>query len=191
VVIVFVAGTWIKSRQLDLNWLKYFSAAVFVATLALASWDVLVWRIPLVQRIPGIPRCIRGTWKGTLTSFWIDPATGVSPTPKTVYLVVRQTASLVSVKLLTNESRSSSSLGEIQEVEGSFMLIYMYLNRPEMRVEHRSRMHHGSAVLDISGLPATRINGRYWTDRESKGELDFVQRNSRMSDDFISAASLF
>jgi hypothetical protein len=191
VVIVFVVGTWLKSRQIDLGWLKYFSIAVFLASLVLAFWDVLIWRAPFIQRIPGIPRSIRGTWKGTLTSFWIDPITGVRPTPKTVYLVVRQTASTVSVKLLTDESQSSSSLGEVREIDGSPVVAYMYLNKPEMNVEHRSRMHHGSTVLDIHGSPAARLHGRYWTDRDTKGELDFVQRKKKLADDFLSAASMF
>jgi hypothetical protein len=191
VVVVFLVGTWLKSRQIDLGWLKYFSTAVFVVTLVLAGWDVLIWRIPIVQRIPGIPRCIRGTWKGTLTSFWVDSATNSSPPPKTVYLVVRQTATAVSVRLLTDESRSTSYLGQIQEIDGSVTLAYIYLNRPEMSVEHRSRMHYGSAVFDISGLPATRLQGRYWTDRDSKGELDFVERRQRLADDFSNAENLF
>lgn len=191
VVIVFVVGTWLKSRQLNLGWLKYFSAAVFVSTIVLASWDGFIWRLWPVQRIPGVPRCVRGTWRGTLTSFWTDSATGARPTPKTVYLVVHQTASLVAVKLLTDESRSSSSLGEVRQVDGVFILAYMYLNRPEMRFEQRSRMHHGSAVLDISGFPAVRLQGRYWTDRDSKGELDFFQRSSKLAESFHSAANLF
>ncbi len=191
VIIVFVVGTWLNSRQIDLGWLKYFSAAVFIASLVLAGWDVLIWRIPFIQRIPGVPRCIRGTWKGSLTSFWVDPTTSTRPAPKTVYLVVRQTASVVSVRLLTDESSSASSLGQVREIDGSVTLAYMYLNRPEMSVEHRSRMHQGSAVLDISDLPAIRLQGRYWTDRDSKGELDFVGRSRKAAGDFLGAEKLF
>lgn len=191
VIIVFAVGTWLKSRQIDLGWLRYFSAAVFLASLVLTGWDIFIWRVPPIQRLPGIPRCIRGTWKGTLTSFWMDPTTGSRPAPKTVYLVVRQTASLVSVKLLTDESHSISSLGQVREMDGSVTLAYMYLNRPEMSVEYRSRMHHGSSVLDITGLPATRLQGRYWTDRDSKGELYFLERSHKLADDFQDAVKLF
>jgi hypothetical protein len=191
VVAVFVAGTWIKSRQIDLGWLKYFSAAVLLATIILALYDMWLWRLPLAQRLPGVPRSVRGTWRGTLTSFWVDPATGRSPSPKTVYLAIRQTATLISVKLFTDESRSTSSLGQITAIDGGFILVYVYLNFPEMRVEHRSRMHHGSAALDVSGYPANRLKGRYWTDRDSKGELDFVERANKIADDFTSAAQLF
>jgi hypothetical protein len=60
-----------------------------------------------------------------------------------------------------------------------------------MRVEHRSRMHHGSTVLDISGRPVRRLRGRYWTDRDSKGELEFTERSNKLADDFGEAAALF
>lgn len=191
VVVVFVAGTWIESRQLNLGWLKFYSVAVLVAIIAFALWDSWFWRLPFVQRIPGVPRCVRGTWKGALTSLWVDPTTGDTPQPKMVYLVVRQTATLVSVKLMTDESRSTSSLGEVSVVGGTFVLAYLYLNRPDMRVEGRSRMHHGSTVLDISGLPARRLHGRYWTDRDSKGELEFTDRSNKLADDFVEATRLF
>jgi len=191
VVAVFVAGTWLKTGKSDFGWLKLFSAAVLVATLVLGLWDIWLWRLPLAQRTPGPPRCVRGTWKGALTSFWVNPATGRKPEPKVVYLVVRQTATLTSVTLLTDESKSTSSLADVSAVGGTSVLTYLYLNRPEMRVEHQSRMHHGSAVLDISGVPARRLQGRYWTDRDSKGELDFVERSKKLADDFAEATELF
>jgi SMODS-associating 2TM, beta-strand rich effector domain len=166
---------------------------VLAATLVLALWDVWLWRLPWVQRIPiaGVPRSARGTWKGTLTSFWVDPATGTSPAPKTVFLVVRQTATLISVRLLTDESSSTSSLANISAIDGTCVLTYLYLNKPEMRVEHRSRIHHGSTVLDISGSPVRRLKGRYWTDRDSKGEIEFGERTKKLADDFVEAAAMF
>ncbi len=191
VVIVFVVETWLKNRQFDLGWLKYYSTAVFLAGLALAAWDSILWRIDIVQRIPGVPRCIRGTWRGTLTSFWIDPSTGIRPTPKTIYLVVRQNFSVVSVKLFTDQSQSSSTMAEIHDLDGSLTLVYLYLNRPEIAVESHSRMHHGSAALDISGSPASRMRGRYWTDRDTKGELEFRDKHPRLADDYANAAGLF
>jgi hypothetical protein len=191
VATVFVAGTSVMDGQLNFGWLRLFSVAVLLATLALTLLDLWIWRFPLIQRVPGIPRCIRGTWKGTLTSLWIDPATGDSPKPKPVYLVVRQTATLVSVKLLTDESRSASSLAEVAEADGTGVLRYLYLNQPDIRLSHRSRIHHGSVVLVISGNPAKRLKGHYWTDRDSKGELEFFHKDNRLVDDFSDAAALF
>lgn len=191
VVVILVLQNWLQSGQLNFGLSKVFSTAVLAATLVLGLWEVWLWRLPLAQRLPGTPRCIRGTWRGVLTTFWVDPKTGKSPDPKTVYLVVRQTASELSVKLLTNESRSSSTFAGIRLDDGSYELLYLYLNRPDSRYESRSRMHHGSTSLDLSGSPVKRLKGRYWTDRDTRGELDFCERNSRPVDDFDEAADLF
>src|SRR5437867_3071338 len=115
VVVVFAIGIWSTGQQLQRSWLKFYSIAVLVATAVLASWDHWVWHWPLVQKLPKVPRDLRGTWKGTLTSFWNDPATGKPPSPKTVFIVVRQSASHVSVVLLTDESSSRSTLASLSD----------------------------------------------------------------------------
>lgn len=191
VIVVFVIGTWLQDGRPDLAGLKFFSIAVLASTIVFNLWDFWLWRLPFVQWIPGVPRSIRGTWKGTLTSYWVDPSSGKSPEPKIVYLVVQQTSSLVIVKLLTDESRSTSALANVTEVDGSVLLTYLYLNKPDMRVEHRSRIHHGSAVFDVSGNPTRRLKGRYWTDRDSKGELEFGERTKKLADDYAEAAGYF
>ncbi|GAB3228126.1 hypothetical protein GCM10027447_19920 [Glycomyces halotolerans] len=105
--------------------------------------------------------------------------------------MVRQTASVVSVKLYTDESRSTSAIANIAEADGAIVLSYLYLNKPDLRFEARSHMHHGSTVFDVSGNPARLLKGRYWTDRDSKGELEFTQRSKSLADDYAEAAALF
>jgi hypothetical protein len=191
VVIVFAVGIWFTGGTLNPEWLRFFSAAVFVAFIILTIWENWLWHLPLVQKFPQVPRNLRGTWKGTLESFWIDPATQSSPEKKAVYLVIRQSASTVSIVMLTNESRSKSTLARISDDKVSASLDYMYLNRPDSRFEHRSRMHHGSTSLDIIGRPAIRLQGRYWTNRDSKGELVFFERTIKFADDFLQAETFF
>jgi len=188
---VFAAGLWANGQQFDLAWLRWFSLSVWVTLSLLLLWDRLVWRLPWLQRFPGVPRDIGGTWRGTLTSFWIDPKTGQRPEPKTAYLVVRQRATSVSAVLLTDESRSKSTVAVVSDDGTVASFDYMYVNRPDSRVEHRSRMHHGSTSLDIVGRPATRLRGRYWTDRDTKGELEFGVRSSKVIDGYAEARKLF
>ena len=188
---VFAGGLWISGTEPQLAWLRFFSLAVWVALLGLLVWEKYLWRLRLVQKWTQSPRDLRGTWQGTLRSLWIDPETGESPNEKTVYLVVRQDASSLSVVLLTNESQSSSSLAKVTDDNTVASLDYMYLNRPDPTVEHRSRMHHGSSSMTIIGRPATRLRGRYWTDRDSRGELDFTLRKPGLVDGYGEAATLF
>lgn len=191
-VTVLAIGSWVQDGQPDFTASKFFATAVTVSTALFNLWDFWLWRLPWPQKIPSVPRSVRGTWRGMLTSLWVDPATNTSPPPKTVYLVIRQTFYFVSVKLLTNESKSTSALAQVSEVDGSYVLTYLYLNKPALRFGHRSPIHHGSTVLDVSGNPARRLKGQYWTDRDSKGELDFDARSKgKLADDFGEAAAFF
>lgn len=145
-VALFAIGSWITSGALNLEPLKYVSGAVFVGAALYTFWDLWLWRFPWLQLIPGVPLCVRGTWKGTLESSWIDMG-GEKVSPKDAYLVVRQTYSLVHVTLLTNESKSESSLSEVLKTEGLSVLHYLFFNKPKMKHETVSRMHHGSTTL--------------------------------------------
>lgn len=191
VIVVFALGIWLTGGKVDLGWLRFFSYAVLAATALLWLWDRVVWGTRLVQMIPTVPRNLSGTWRGTLSSLWVDPSTKTSPPPKPAYLVVRQTASALRVTLLTDESRSISTLAAVSGLDGAVSLDYLYLNRPHSRVEDRSRMHHGSASLDVIGRPVIKLAGRYWTDRDSKGELEFVERQTKKVEGFEEAEALY
>ncbi len=189
VVGVFAVGIVATGDAVQAAWLRFYSAAVTIVVIAIAAWEHWLWRWSIVQRLPGVTRDIRGTWKGELETFWKDETP--SPARKSVYLVVRQTASVVSVSLLTNESRSTSSLATVSSDGTTVSLDYLYLNWPDLRVQDRSRIHHGSASLIVSGTPADRLRGQYWTNRDTKGELDFTSRALKLAEDFDGAARIF
>lgn len=191
VAVVFTAGLWLTGGHPQLAWLRFFSAAVTAAVLVAGIWDHWLWRVRWVQLTHRVPRNIRGTWRGTLASKWINPETGASIPAKQAFLVVRQTASHTSATLLTDESRSRSDLSRVAGGDGAASLVYMYLNTPENRIQDRSRIHHGSASLAITGTPATRLHGYYWTDRDSKGDLDFSECYNGTVEDYDQAVALF
>lgn len=192
VVAVFAIGLWTTGVAVQAGWLRFYSLAVLVAGGAWAAWDRWIWRAPIFKRMESVPPVMFGTWKGELTSLWIDPATGSRPAPKPAFLVIRQTASSVdSVVLFTDESRSRSTLASVDPRPGVATLTYTYMSKPDITVEHRSRIHHGAVVLDITGSPATRLRGRYWTDRDSRGELHFTERREQHAGDYDEAARMF
>jgi hypothetical protein len=188
VVIGFAIGIW--SADGSPAWLRGYSTAVIVAILVFALWEYWLWRQPFMQRLPRVPRCIEGTWGGTLTSLWTDPATERRPDQKRVFLVARQTASRVTLVLLTEESTSRSSIARLSRDEIGLSLAYMYSNRPDSRVAHRSTMHNGSAFVTISGSAPMQMRGRYWTDRNTRGELDLERGTTRVAADFRDAMAL-
>lgn len=191
VIGVFAACIAFTGGTIDPGWLRFFGVAVLVATGVLLTWDHFLWRLGFVQRVPNVPRSVRGTWRGTLTSHWIDPETGRPPVPKPAYLAVRQTATQIRVCLLTDQARSDSRVAAVTEVDGRASLEYLFLGVPALPFRAQSPIHHGSAVLGISGRPANRLDGAYWTDRDSKGAVTFSQRRARVAEDFEGARRLF
>ena len=117
-----------------------------------------------------------GTWRGQLKTFWKTEA-GETPPPTTVYLTVRQTATTVRVRLLTEESASEQVAGTITTTDSGYPAIsYTYRNEPDLEQRRtKSQIHYGAALLRIEGRPATGLDGHYWTDRESWGSLRIAQ----------------
>jgi len=191
VSIVFVVGSWITSGSPDSAFVRYFSIAVFISSIAYLIWDRWLWKLPLSQLIPGVPRDASGTWSTLLESLWVDPSTGATVDPKTVYVVIRQTSSQATLSLLSDESSSRSSIARVVKEGDAWLVHYVYTNEPRVDLRGRSAIHHGSGVLTAVGSPVKRLAGSYWTDRESKGALNLTDRSSRFAEDFDEAKELF
>jgi hypothetical protein len=191
VVGVFATGIWATGAQPAWDWLDIYSYAISAGLVALWLWEIFLWRFSPFQRMRLTQRDVRGTWRGTLTPLGTVSDGESAPGPKVVYLVVRQTATTVRAILLTDEARSVSSLASMTSEDGTASLDYIYSGSPNLRHRHRSPIHNGSCSLAITGIPATRMRGSYWTDRNSCGELDFTERADSNAEDFDEAEALF
>jgi hypothetical protein len=151
--------------------------ALSLAWIVWVVFDRWAWRWPGVSKIAGSRPDIAGTWRGSLASEWVDPSTrnGIPPDPE-VYLVVRETFSTVSAQLLTRESKSETIAGTIDRNGVGTSLIGVYRNVPRSAVRDRSAIHYGALILDVEGSPPGRLDGRYWTDRHTAGELRLDSR---------------
>lgn len=191
VATVFFVGSWIQTGSPATSLLSFFSTAVLAVTIILALWDRWLWKTRLAQKVPSVPRDISGTWESRLESFWVDPKTGKSPDPKTVYIVIRQTSSRVAVTLISDESKSRSSLARITKEDEVWTLHYIYTNESHLELRPDSPIHHGSGVFTATGDPVKRLNGSYWTDRDSKGRLTLNRRHKHLAGDFEDGKELF
>lgn len=167
-------------------------AASSVAGLLVLAFDHFLWRLPRVGRKLSKRPDMRGTWRGRLASNWVNPETGqrIDPDPE-VYLVVRQTFWSVTANLITRESKSCSTTATIEDDGcGQYQFVAQYRNTPRASVRERSEVHHGSFKLDVGGEPVDRLEGYYWTDRKTMGELEFDRRSSKAVDSFTHAQAL-
>jgi len=167
------------------NNIKFVSLCVFIigfvfAAIAEFSWRSL-WRcFPLLQRktFPDL----NGTWKGTLVSTWVDPATGSPKPPIPTDIVIRQGLFTTAVSFKTGEAASHSTRSFLEPFRetGRFRIWYSYNNDPHAQFQHRSSPHEGVAFLECdSGADPNRLTGRYYTARRTTGDIDVRRHNHR------------
>lgn len=165
---------------------------------ALATWfEKILWRYRYFQPWLVKRPDLRGTWKVTLHSDWVDPETSETIPPITAYMGIEQSLSQLQLHLMTPESDSWLIAHSIcpTHSESSYQIAGVYSNKPKAHLrENRSNIHLGSLVLNTHGkqayLPDT-LTGEYWTDRKTKGSLELSDRSSDIYTRFEDAASAF
>ena len=159
------------------DWLAPIGPAVTVAGVGLWAFDRYAWRWPGVRDLVRRP-VLHGTWYGELASDWESAETGQRiPADPDVFLVIRQRFWQVTARLLTAESESASSLANFTvSPDGVQQLVWVYRNIPRTEVRDRSSIHHGAAVLSAPRDATHGIDGQYFTDRKTRGEVRFARR---------------
>ena len=166
-----------KGVQVPNSWkaIKEIPAAVgWVSPIILlfVKWG---WRLPIFKGWLVVVPDLNGTWKGTLQTSWRNPETGEVPGPIDAYIVIKQTLFKMSCVQMTKESKSwsSSSAISIDPDNQLRVLDFVYSNKPRVGVHDRSTAHDGACSLEIIRVEPNKLVGKYWTDRNTKGEMDF------------------
>jgi hypothetical protein len=188
-VIVWAGLLFVEGVTLKPSYLKPFSLTVAVVILILLAFERWLWRIPPVAKALHRP-VLRGTWKGQLKSNWIDPRTGQEIEPIDIFLLVRQTYSTVSLRLMTQESTSRSLVASLESHRDEIAtLTSTYQNIPGLLIQDRSRIHHGALMLEVHGSSIKNLSGFYWTDRDTKGEVSLESRSKNVYTNFEAASA--
>ena len=148
---------------------------VLVALFNMYGWRTKVGRALLTWAVPDI----HGTWRGTLKPTALLPSvqSGRLNVEIPTVLVVRQSAFTLCLTLFTEESHSVTVASEFIPSEDPIRLVYSYYNTPQMAVRGRSPLHHGTAILHMSGPRPGLLEGEYFTDRLSRGDLRFEEHS--------------
>jgi hypothetical protein len=141
---------------------------------ALYIWPWPLFRGWLVKRPD-----LRGSWKATLHSDWIDPKTGQKGPPIEAYMIVRQTLSTLSMRLFTEKARSVLVAHAIEpEPDGLFSLSAVYRNSPKIEFQGaESAIHHGALLMEVHEIRPQRMEGHYWTDRGTRGTIELERKS--------------
>lgn len=134
------------------------------------AWKLKIFYPWLVQ-FPNLS----GEWEGFIKSNW----NGKELDPIPIEVSITQNFFNIQVRIKTDESRSYSigASFDIDKDRGFQQLFYSYLNTPKAGVRERSQIHYGSTILIFDGFKVTKMEGEYWTDRETTGEITLTKKN--------------
>ena len=165
-VVIYGLLLLIDGVPVSLFWLRHLSIVTVVLMLVLCGFDKWLWRRPFLQRWAlswFIKRPdISGTWRATIISNRFDRSTGEVIAPVEGYMIIRQTFSFLSLRLMTSESAAEFLVTKIiLSSDNTFQLTGVYRNEPKLSVRHRSSIHRGSILLRLIGTPVVALKGDY------------------------------
>lgn len=130
-IVVWLLVLWIQGMPvLSAYFVKPFGTVIFVITLFVTLFNKYMWSWTIFKGWYVKRPDLRGTWEVELKSSWIDPITGEGIAPIYGYVVIRQSLTFLSLRLMTKESRSVLVAHSIeqQEDEDLFKLVGVYRN---------------------------------------------------------------
>lgn len=179
--LAFIVYATIFLLTQNLDSIDFHKAITHVSTtisINIILWMIFIawgWKLkifyPWLVPFPNLS----GDWEGTIKSNWKEK--NLEPIP--IEVSITQNFFNVQVRIKTKESRSYSigASFDIDNERGFQQLFYTYLNTPKAGVRERSEIHYGSTILNFDGFKVTKMDGEYWTDRETTGEITLTKKN--------------
>lgn len=184
----------VRKTPVTLDHLWPFGLVLTLLVILVGFFEQSWWSWPLLQgRLVHRPD-LRGTWRVELKSNWVNPDTGKNPASIICYVVIRQTLTSLSIRLLTEESSSSTLTSSVvREDDGVFTVAAVYRNEPRLDAEirRRSNVHNGAMVVRVHGEPPKSLSADYWTDRNTTGTMTMTDRVPELYGRFQDAHQAF
>ena len=191
-ILYWVALLLIKGTPVTVELLLPFGTVVTCVSLSLLAFDRWLWKLSLFRGWLIKRPVLGGVWRAEIRSDWISTETGKTLPPIPCYMVVRQTASALTFRLITRESRSETVSAGIEDcADGTYEVNCAYRNRPRAEFRHRSEVHYGAFLLTAEGLRPAHLEGDYWTDRKTIGTLSLIERKAGTCIGFEECERLF
>ncbi len=189
IVAILAIALFVDGAQSTGHIFKPCGTVITITGVLLIAFDKWVWRCRFLHPWFVVRPFIKGTWKGVLTSEYIDPTTGAPISPIEVYLVIRQTYFTIHMRLFTKESSSETLAMEIPKAaDGVYTVASIYRNTPRLNHRDHSPIHHGAMLIHVEGDPVTRLRAEYWTDRLTRGQIDFEAKCEQIYFEFDAAS---
>jgi SMODS-associating 2TM, beta-strand rich effector domain len=167
----------LQGAPVGLDWLKPYSTVVGILPLVLLVFDKWLWRLRILHGWFVKKPNLQGTWKAQLRSTWNEGASEAREIEG--YMIIRQTYSSIAMRLVTSESSSELIACNISRSDdGLYEVVGVYHNVPKLLERRHSPVHFGGLILRVLGDLADALEGQYWTDRSTLGEIRLSERSS-------------
>jgi len=190
-VAIWAVALLVTGQKLSSDLLRPLSTVTGIVVLLAMAFELWLWKLPFLNGWLVKRPVLTGTWRAELRSNWKD-AGGASIPPIEGYAVIRQTFLNLSLRLLTKESNSHLIGTEIVcSVDGLYCLAGVYRNEPRYDDRSHSSIHYGAVWLRVINTPENMLEGHYWTDRRTAGEMKLSDRRKPRFEDFTSAQAYY
>ncbi len=177
-VIVWAIALVILGHGVSLSLLKPFGATTAAVTAVSVLFEKYFWRWKyfrgwLVER-----PFLGGTWRAILHSTYEED--GVRVSPKEVFVVIRQSMSTMTFRLYSDRAKSHSLAESIfRERTDMYALSVSYQSDPSIDQRNgESEIHYGAALFTHIADEPARLEGHYFTDRNTAGSLKLIERKN-------------
>jgi hypothetical protein len=158
--------TWDLARPVGLA----ASAVIWLVVF----YERTAWHWPIIRNLSRRPD-LRGTWRTELRTTYAPRADEVIP----CYLVVRQTFATASVRALFDRSTSSTVVCDLSERDGTWTLTYMMRSQKRSLEDLDNPSQRGSAELVVADDEARHLEGDYWMELGSRGQVTTTGRTKK------------
>jgi hypothetical protein len=192
VVLAWTVVLYANHETIKSAWFRPLSTVTTIVLYSIIAFDLWIWKIPLLHGWFVKRPIIDGTWTVEIRSNWKNASTDKVPGQVQGYMVIRQTFSALSMRLLTEESTSELVGTEITcSSDGLHCVSGVYRNEPRFQVRDRSEIHYGAVWLRIIDEDEKKLIGHYWTDRGTAGEMELRNRQTKSFQTFLSAQTYY
>lgn len=179
-VTIYTLFLFADGQTLAYDLLKPASFVLVIVAGIVAIFDNFFWSCSQLYPWFVTTPNLKGTWKGILKTNWVNPISKEAKGPVECFVSIHQTYNNLSFRLMTSQSESNLlTYSFVASAGGVCELTAVYLNRPKFSNRGlNSEIHYGSVLLQINGQKPSLICGHYWTDRNTSGVIELLERTN-------------
>lgn len=187
IIIAAAAGAallfvWATTGALDFLFAKAIVSVSSVVIFGMLAFDRWLWRMRPFRWLHSRP-VLYGTWKIELRTTHEPRANETIE----AYLVIRQMYSSIGVDGIFEISHSHCLSANLVSVDGRCTLNYIFRSDAQTRHREGNPPSRGASSLRVARQPRLHLEGDYWMERGTCGEITSIGHTSRLYDTFAAA----